>query len=63
MWALYREIVVLQRKSNLCAHVTMSVIIVLAALPLVFVAFGNVGSAPILATRSRGLLGLIGLWK
>lgn len=45
-----------------CVHVSMSVIIVLAALPLVSVTFASVGSAPILATLSRGLLGLIGLW-
>jgi nickel/cobalt transporter (NicO) family protein len=43
-------------------HVSMSVIIVLAALPLVSVTLGSAGSAPLLASLSRGLLGLIGLW-
>jgi nickel/cobalt transporter (NicO) family protein len=43
-------------------HVSMSVIIVLAALPLVSVALGSVGSAPLLENLSRGLLGLIGIW-
>lgn len=43
-------------------HVSMSVIIVLAALPLVSVSLGSVGSAPLLENLSRGLLGVIGLW-
>jgi ABC-type nickel/cobalt efflux system permease component RcnA len=44
-------------------HVTMSVLIVLLALPLVsFSSFNNPGRAPLLEDVSRGLLGLIGLW-
>lgn len=44
-------------------HVTMSVLIVLLALPLVsFSSFANPGRAPVLEDLSRGLLGLIGLW-
>lgn len=40
----------------------MSVVIVLLSLPLVSVALGSVGRAPLLEDISRGLLGLIGLW-
>ncbi len=44
-------------------HVTMSVLIVLLALPLVsFSSFVNPGRAPVLEDVSRGLLGVIGLW-
>lgn len=43
-------------------HVAMSVIIVLAALPLVSISFGSVGRASLLEDISRGLLGLVGLW-
>lgn len=44
-------------------HVTLSVLIVLLALPLVsFSSFVNPGRAPMLEDLSRGLLGLIGLW-
>ena len=43
-------------------HVSMSVIIVLLSLPLVSVALGSVGQAPLLEDISRGLLGVIGLW-
>lgn len=43
-------------------HVSMSVIIVLAALPLMSVSLGSVSSAPLLENLSRGLLGVIGLW-
>lgn len=43
-------------------HVSMSVVIALASLPLVSVALGSVGRAPLLEDLSRGLLGLIGLW-
>jgi ABC-type nickel/cobalt efflux system permease component RcnA len=43
-------------------HVTMSVLIALFSLPLVSVALGSVGRAPLLENLSRGLLGLIGLW-
>lgn len=43
-------------------HVTMSVLIALFSLPLVSVALGSVGRAPLLEDLSRGLLGLIGLW-
>ena len=42
-------------------HVTMSVLIALFSLPLVSVALGSVGRAPLLEDLSRGLLGLIGL--
>jgi nickel/cobalt transporter (NicO) family protein len=45
-----------------CVHVSMSVIIVLAALPLVSVTLVGIGSAPLLENLSRGLLGLIGIW-
>jgi nickel/cobalt exporter len=43
-------------------HVGMSVLIALLALPLVSVALGSVGRAPLLENLSRGLLGMIGLW-
>lgn len=43
-------------------HVTMSVLIALFSLPLVSVALGSVGRAPLLEDISRGLLGLIGFW-
>ncbi|MEQ1945458.1 sulfite exporter TauE/SafE family protein [Mesorhizobium sp. VNQ89] len=43
-------------------HVTMSVLIALFSLPLVSVALGSVGRAPLLEDLSRGVLGLIGLW-
>lgn len=43
-------------------HVTTSVIIALLSLPLVSVALGSVGRAPLLEDISRGLLGVIGLW-
>ena len=43
-------------------HVSMSVIIVVLSLPLVSVALGSAGRAPLLEDISRGLLGLIGLW-
>nr|WP_313533785.1 sulfite exporter TauE/SafE family protein [Brucella anthropi] len=44
-------------------HVTMSVLIVLLALPLVsFSSFVNPGRAPVLEDLSRGLLGIIGIW-
>lgn len=43
-------------------HVGMSVLIALLSLPLVSVAFGSVGRAPLLEDLSRGLLGVIGLW-
>lgn len=43
-------------------HVSMSVVIVLAALPLVSVTLGSAGNAPLLESLSRGLLGLIGVW-
>jgi ABC-type nickel/cobalt efflux system permease component RcnA len=43
-------------------HVSMSVLIALLSLPLVSVALGSVGRAPLLESLSRGLLGLIGLW-
>lgn len=43
-------------------HVTTSVIIAMLSLPLVSVALGSVGRAPLLEDISRGLLGVIGLW-
>jgi nickel/cobalt exporter len=43
-------------------HVGMSVLIALLSLPLVSMAFGSVGRAPLLEDISRGLLGVIGLW-
>jgi nickel/cobalt exporter len=43
-------------------HVGMSVLIALLSLPLVSVALGSVGRAPLLEDISRGLLGVIGLW-
>jgi len=43
-------------------HVGISVLIALLALPLVSVALGSVGRAPLLEGLSRGLLGVIGLW-
>lgn len=43
-------------------HVGISVLIALLSLPLVSVALGSVGRAPLLEDISRGLLGVIGLW-
>lgn len=43
-------------------HVGMSVLIALLSLPLVSVALGSVGRAPLLEDLSRGFLGVIGLW-
>jgi nickel/cobalt transporter (NicO) family protein len=43
-------------------HVTMAVLIAILALPLVSVALGSVGRAPLLEDISRALLALIGLW-
>lgn len=43
-------------------HVGMSVLIALLSLPVVSIAFGSVGRAPLLESLSRGLLGVIGLW-
>lgn len=43
-------------------HVSMSVLIALLSLPLVSIALGSVGRAPLLEDLSRGLLGVIGLW-
>jgi ABC-type nickel/cobalt efflux system permease component RcnA len=43
-------------------HVGISVVIALLSLPLVSVALGSVGRAPLLEDISRGLLGVIGLW-
>lgn len=43
-------------------HVGVSVMIALLSLPLVSVALGSVGPAPLLEDLSRGLLGVIGLW-
>ncbi|RUV80638.1 ABC transporter permease, partial [Mesorhizobium sp. M1A.F.Ca.IN.022.07.1.1] len=43
-------------------HVTIAVIIAALSLPLVSVALGSVGRAPLLEDVSRGLLGLIGVW-
>jgi len=43
-------------------HVTIAVLIAVLSLPLVSIALGSVGRAPLLEDISRGLLGLIGLW-
>lgn len=43
-------------------HVTIAVVIAVLSLPLVSIALGSVGRAPLLEDVSRGLLGLIGLW-
>ena len=43
-------------------HVTIAVLIAVFSLPLVSIALGSVGRAPLLEDISRGLLGLIGLW-
>jgi nickel/cobalt transporter (NicO) family protein len=43
-------------------HVTMAVLIAVLALPLISIALGSVGRAPLLEDVSRGLLGLIGVW-
>ncbi|ESZ23401.1 ABC transporter permease [Mesorhizobium sp. L2C084A000] len=43
-------------------HVTIAVMIAALSLPLVSIALGSVGRAPLLEDISRGLLGLIGLW-
>ncbi|TJW09370.1 MAG: ABC transporter permease [Mesorhizobium sp.] len=43
-------------------HVTMAVLIAALSLPLVSLALGSVGRAPLLEDISRALLGLIGLW-
>lgn len=43
-------------------HVTMALLIAVLSLPLVSIALGSVGRAPLLEDISRGLLGLIGVW-
>ena len=43
-------------------HVTIAVLIAVLSLPLVSIALGSVGRAPLLEDISRGLLGLIGPW-
>jgi ABC-type nickel/cobalt efflux system permease component RcnA len=43
-------------------HVTIAVLIAALSLPLVSIALGSVGRAPLLEDVSRGLLGLIGVW-
>jgi ABC-type nickel/cobalt efflux system permease component RcnA len=43
-------------------HVTSAVLIAVLSLPLVSIALGSVGRAPLLEDISRGLLGLIGRW-
>jgi len=43
-------------------HVTTAVLIAVFSLPLVSIALGSVGRAPLLEDISRGLLGLIGVW-
>ena len=43
-------------------HVTIAVLIAVLSLPLVSIALGSVGRAPVLEDISRGLLGLIGVW-
>ena len=43
-------------------HVTIAVLIAVLSLPIVSIALGSVGRAPLLEGISRGLLGLIGAW-
>jgi nickel/cobalt exporter len=43
-------------------HVTIAVLIAVLSLPVVSIALGSVGRAPLLEDVSRGLLGLIGVW-
>jgi nickel/cobalt transporter (NicO) family protein len=43
-------------------HVTIAVLIAVLSLPLVSIALGSVGRAPLLEDISRSLLGLIGVW-
>ncbi|WP_435053799.1 hypothetical protein [Mesorhizobium australicum] len=43
-------------------HVTIAVLISVLSLPLVSIALGSVGRAPLLEDISRGLLGLVGAW-
>jgi len=43
-------------------HVTIAVLIAVLSLPVVSIALGSVGRAPLLEDVSRGLLGLIGAW-
>ncbi|TIL73324.1 MAG: ABC transporter permease [Mesorhizobium sp.] len=43
-------------------HVTNAVLIAVLSLPLVSIALGSVGRAPLLEDISRALLGLIGVW-
>jgi ABC-type nickel/cobalt efflux system permease component RcnA len=43
-------------------HIGMSVLIVLLALPVLSVAFGDAGRARLLEDLSRGLIGVVGLW-
>ncbi|MES0015596.1 sulfite exporter TauE/SafE family protein [Mesorhizobium sp. M0036] len=43
-------------------HITIAVLIAVLSLPLVSIALGSVGRAPLLEDISRGLLGLIGIW-
>ncbi|ESX45251.1 MULTISPECIES: hypothetical protein [unclassified Mesorhizobium] len=43
-------------------HVATAVLIAVFSLPLVSIALGSVGRAPLLEGVSRGLLGLIGVW-
>ncbi len=43
-------------------HISISVLVIVLALPVVSLAFGEVGRARILEDLSRGLIALIGLW-
>ncbi|MBD1547374.1 ABC transporter permease [Labrenzia aggregata] len=43
-------------------HIGMSVLIVLLALPVLSIAFGDAGRARVLEDLSRGMIGLIGIW-
>jgi ABC-type nickel/cobalt efflux system permease component RcnA len=43
-------------------HVTIAVLIAVLSLPVVSIALGSVGRAPLLEDVSRGLRGLIGAW-
>ena len=43
-------------------HIAISVLVVVLALPVVSLAFGEVGRARVLEDVSRGLLGIVGVW-
>jgi ABC-type nickel/cobalt efflux system permease component RcnA len=43
-------------------HIAISALVVVLSLPVVSLAFGEVGRAPVLEDLSRDLIGLVGLW-